>query len=83
MIATTAELRERELIKMASLAEALAQGLRQRGTRDTEAVLAAESAVAAIRVAFERWARARSGPTLADEYSATVHTLRAVTAPVH
>jgi len=80
VIATTAELRERELIKMASLAEELAVGLRQRGSGDTEAVLAAESAVAAMRVAFDRWVRARSGPTLADEYRATVSALRTVTA---
>jgi len=80
VIAGTAELRERELIKMASLAEALAGGLRQRGAGDPEAALAAESAIAAMRVAFERWVRARSGPSLIDEYHATVIALRAVTA---
>ena len=79
VIATTAELRERELIKMASLADALADGLRQRGTSDTEAVLAAESAVAAMRVAFARWVGASRGPSLSAEYRATVSALQGVT----
>lgn len=79
VIATTAELRERELIKMASLADVVAEGLRHRGTSSTEALLAADSAAAAMRVAFTRWAGAQRGPSLADEYRSTVTALRAVT----
>jgi AcrR family transcriptional regulator len=55
VIAANAELRERELIKMASLAVALADGLRRRGVDDPAASLAAEAGVAVFRVAFERW----------------------------
>ena len=55
VITANAELRERELIKMASLATALADGLRRRGVATTTASLAAEAGVAVFRVAFEVW----------------------------
>jgi AcrR family transcriptional regulator len=55
VIAANSELRERELIKMASLAAALADGLRRRGVPDPDASLAAEAGIAVFRVAFERW----------------------------
>jgi AcrR family transcriptional regulator len=55
VIMANADLRERELIKMASLSIALADGLRRRGVADPAASLAAEAGVAVFRVAFERW----------------------------
>ncbi len=55
VIAANAELRERELIKMAKLSAALAAGLRRRGVPDPDASLAAEVGIAVFRVAFERW----------------------------
>jgi AcrR family transcriptional regulator len=55
VIAANAELRERELIKMASLSAALADALRRRGVTDADASLAAEAGIAVFRVAFERW----------------------------
>ncbi len=55
VIAANPELRERELIKMASLAGALADGLRRRGVSEPAASLAAEAGIAIFRVAFERW----------------------------
>jgi len=55
VIAGSAELRERELIKLAALAAALAQALRDRGIPDTAAELAAEAGVAVFRVSFGRW----------------------------
>ena len=55
VITANAELRERELIKMASLSEALADGLQRRGVADPDAKLAAEAGVAVLRLAFERW----------------------------
>jgi AcrR family transcriptional regulator len=55
VIAANAELRERELIKMASWAAALSDGLRRRGVAEPNASLAAEAGVAVFRVAFERW----------------------------
>jgi len=49
-------LQERELIKLAALASALAEALRQRGVADPAASLTAETGIAVFRVAFERWA---------------------------
>ncbi len=55
VISANAELQERELIKLANLSAALADGLRQRGVREPAASLAAEAGIAVFRVAFERW----------------------------
>ncbi|MEU9556314.1 TetR/AcrR family transcriptional regulator [Streptomyces fumanus] len=55
VIAATAELRERELIKLATLASALAGTLRQRGVPEPAAGLTAEAGVAVFRIGFERW----------------------------
>jgi AcrR family transcriptional regulator len=55
VIAANAELRERELIKLAGLAETVGQALRARGLKDPTATLTAEAGIAAFRVAFERW----------------------------
>jgi AcrR family transcriptional regulator len=55
VIAASAELRERELIKMASLASAIGDALRQRGVSDPAASLTAEAGIAVFRVTFERW----------------------------
>jgi AcrR family transcriptional regulator len=49
------DLQERELIKMASLSEALADTLRRRGIDEPAASLTAEVAIGVFRVAFERW----------------------------
>jgi AcrR family transcriptional regulator len=55
IIVANSDLRERELIKMASLSAALADGLRRRGVPEPDASLAAEAGIAVFRVAFERW----------------------------
>jgi AcrR family transcriptional regulator len=55
VISSHAELRERELIKLASLATAFADALRQRGVSEPSATLSAEAGVAVFKVAFERW----------------------------
>lgn len=55
IIATHAELQERELAKLAGWARAFADGLRRRGVDEPAASLAAEVGVAVFRVAFERW----------------------------
>jgi AcrR family transcriptional regulator len=62
VIAAHRELQERELIKMASLASALADGLQRRGVAAPEASLAAEAGIAVFRVAFARWASDADGP---------------------
>ena len=55
IIAANAELRERELIKLASLSAALADALRGRGVNDPAARLTGEIAVGIFKIAFERW----------------------------
>ncbi len=55
IIASSAELQERELIKLAALAAALADALRGRGVEDPAASLTAEAGIAVFRVAFERY----------------------------
>lgn len=55
IIAANAELRERELTKMATLGSAVAAALRGRGVSEPAASLAAEAGVAIFKVAFERW----------------------------
>ena len=55
VIESSAELRERELIKLASLASALTVALRRRGVPAPQADLAAEAGIAVFRVAFARW----------------------------
>lgn len=49
-------LRERELLKLAGLATAMAHALQERGAPPSTALLAAELAVTVFRVAFTRWA---------------------------
>jgi AcrR family transcriptional regulator len=80
VIAANAELRERELIKYASLSAALAGTLRERGLDEPAATLTAELAMAVFRVAFERWiggADEREFPALVRE---SLDQVRAVTA---
>ncbi|WP_433574970.1 TetR/AcrR family transcriptional regulator [Nocardia brasiliensis] len=55
VITANAELRERELLKMAMLADALTQALGRRGVAPATAELAARTAVAVFEVAFTRW----------------------------
>jgi AcrR family transcriptional regulator len=55
VIAGNAELRERELIKLASLAALIAHSMRERGIEDPAASLTAEAGIAVFRIAFERW----------------------------
>ncbi|HZE05973.1 MAG TPA: helix-turn-helix domain-containing protein [Solirubrobacteraceae bacterium] len=55
VILANPELLERELIKLASLTDALADALRGRGVRDPVARLASETGMAVFRITFERW----------------------------
>jgi AcrR family transcriptional regulator len=55
VIAANPELRERELVKMAALASAIADTLRRRGVPDPASSLTAEAGIAVFRVAFARW----------------------------
>jgi len=73
------DLQERELIKMDSLASALAAGLRRRGVPDRDAALAAQVGVVVLRVAFEGWVTADTGTDLAEAMRATLTRLGTVT----
>ena len=55
VILANPELQERELIKLASLADALAEALRRRGVSYSAAGLAAQTGLAIFRITFERW----------------------------
>ena len=46
---------ERELLKRASLADALAAAFRERGVQDVDARIAAETGVTAFHLAFRQW----------------------------
>ena len=80
VIAANAELQERELIKLASLASAIAAALRQRGVTDPAASLAAEAGIAVFRIAFERWVNETSQPDLPRAIRESLDELKAVTA---
>jgi AcrR family transcriptional regulator len=80
VIASNTELQERELIKLASLAAALAGTLRQRGVREPAASLAAEAGIAVFRIAFELWVSAAGEADLPQLIRESFDELKAVTA---
>ncbi len=80
IITASPELQERELIKLASLASALADALRRRGVAEPAASLAAEAAIAVFRIAFERWIDETGGEDLPGVIRESFDELRAVTA---
>jgi AcrR family transcriptional regulator len=79
VIAANADLRERELVKMASLGAATAEALRRRGVSDTAASLAAEAGIGVFKVAFERWVSDTGEPSLAQLITDSMCELRQVT----
>jgi AcrR family transcriptional regulator len=64
IIAAHSDLRERELIKLATVAAAVADALRRRGVGEPAASLTAEAGMAVFRIAFERWIAEPAGPDL-------------------
>jgi AcrR family transcriptional regulator len=80
VIVESAELRERELIKLASLAVALGEALRRRGTTGPIATLTAEAGIAVFRVAFERWVTETAPQELPQLMRECLEELRVVTA---
>jgi AcrR family transcriptional regulator len=80
VISENAELQEREHIKLASLASALADALRRRGVSDPAASLAAEMGVTVLRIAFERWINQDNDRGLAQIMSELLNELKLVTA---
>jgi AcrR family transcriptional regulator len=80
VIAANVELRERELIKLASLASAVAEALRRRGVKEPMASLSAEVGIAAFKVAFERWVQQPTKRNLPRLIRESIEQLRALTA---
>jgi AcrR family transcriptional regulator len=80
VIAANAELQERELIKLASLASALAGTLRRRGVKDPAASLTAEAGIAVFKIAFELWVNETSQGDLRRLIRDSLDEMKAVTA---
>jgi AcrR family transcriptional regulator len=80
VIAANPELQERELIKLASLAAAIAGALRRRGVPEPAASLTAEAGIAVFKVAFERWVGSTGQPELTHLIQESLDELKAVTA---
>jgi AcrR family transcriptional regulator len=80
IIDSSAELQERELIKLASLAAALAGALRQRGVSDPSAGLTGEIGIALFKVSFDRWVSSSEPVEMAQMVRDSLDQLRAVTA---
>jgi AcrR family transcriptional regulator len=79
VINANTELRERELIKLASLAAALGNALRGRGVPDPDASLAAEAGIVVLRIAFERWVSEPHGPDLSQNMHEALDRLKTIT----
>jgi AcrR family transcriptional regulator len=82
VITSHAELRSRELMKLAVLSDALAATLRARGVGEPAASLVAETGIGVFKVAFERWVSDSSDPSLRTVMRQSLDELRAVTAAV-
>lgn len=80
VIAANAELHERELIKLATLSAALAEGLRRRGVAEPDASLAAEAGIAVFRVAFSFWVGEAEQRSFSDIVRASLARLKSLAA---
>jgi AcrR family transcriptional regulator len=81
VIVANTELQERELIKLASLASAIAEALRRRGVGDPAASLAAEAGIAVFKIAFAAWTDEAGERTLSELIGQSVSELQLVTGP--
>jgi AcrR family transcriptional regulator len=80
VIGANDELRERELVKLASVSAAMAAELRERGVDEPAASLAAETGMTVFRVAFERWIADGEERELPDLVAESLAALRGVAA---
>ena len=80
IVSANAELRERELIKLAAMASAVAGALRDRGIPEPAASLAAETGIAVFKVAFARWISEPGQPDLPGIIHESMEELRGVLA---
>lgn len=79
-IAANPGLQERELIKSAALAAAMADALRRRGVPDPTASLAAEVGLLAFHTAFVRWVSAPDAHDLSRLIREALDQLKVITA---
>jgi AcrR family transcriptional regulator len=80
IVSANAELRERELIKLAAMASAMADALHDRGIPEPAATLAAETGIAVFKVAFARWISEPGQPELPGIIRRSMAELRDVLA---
>lgn len=80
IIAANPELRERELIKLQSLAGAIEAALVDRGVAANAAILASQVAVTVFHVAFARWVGQDDPTALRRLMDESLEELRSVTA---
>lgn len=78
LIETHAELRERELIKLSSIAAAIAASLHTRGVADPVAGLTAEIGIAVFKIAFECWVKDDEGRDFVHHVRATRDKLEVI-----
>jgi AcrR family transcriptional regulator len=79
IIAATPSLQERELLKLAGMAQGTAAALRRRGVGEPTATLAAQTAVSVFHVAFAQWIQARATPDFAGCVADAAAALRTMT----
>jgi AcrR family transcriptional regulator len=80
IIAANSGLRERDLMKNASMSAALAKALQARGLRDPAAAVTAEVGIAVFRIASERWMNDANDRGLTELIHEYLDELRTVTA---
>ena len=80
LVVKHAEIHERELIKLASLAVATTKALHARGVPESAASLAAEAGIVVFKIGFERWIREKRPRDLSAQIRAAVEALREVAA---
>ena len=78
IVRASPELWERQLIKFAAMAEAIARALRARGVREPTAILAAELGVTALRIASDRWVRASKSKRARNLVAEALAEMRAI-----
>jgi hypothetical protein len=79
VIAANPSLQERELIKMASLAAAVAEALRCRGVAEPAAMLTAEAGIVVFKVGFALWVDEANTRSFAQVMCDALDELKAVT----
>jgi AcrR family transcriptional regulator len=79
VIDANAGLHERELIKLALLASAIADALRGRGVPDSTASLSAEAGIAVFKIAFDRWVHQDDTQDFGQLITASLDELKVLT----